>query len=343
MQLCFLFSLCLYIDQIIINPVLADSRDPEQVAAIYRQAATLAAGEEHIALRDLVCPNPNRAALSTPSAFASPATIAARQRASTPSSPTSARTIPDISQWHTDSVKVFDELYFVGTQEHSAWAIASDDGIILIDTVFDYATQESIVEGLKNQGLDPAKIKTVIISHGHGDHHGGARYLQTEFGARIIMGEADWDLVASSTRDPIPRRDISAEDGMTLTMGNTSITLYLTPGHTDGTLSSIITVKDGDNTHTAALWGGTSIRPSTPIENVQLYIDSAVRFSNIAQKAGADVLLSNHLRFDGSLEKLPALAQRQAGSSHPYVVGIDTITRYLAVAENCARAEMAYR
>ena len=31
--------------------------------------------------------------------------------------------------------------------------------------------------GLTKLGLDPAQIKYVIVTHGHGDHYGGATYL----------------------------------------------------------------------------------------------------------------------------------------------------------------------
>ena len=48
---------------------------------------------------------------------------------------------------------------------------------------------------MKKLGLDPAQIKYVIVSHGHGDHSGGAKYLQDKFGARVILSEADWDLL----------------------------------------------------------------------------------------------------------------------------------------------------
>jgi metallo-beta-lactamase class B len=221
--------------------------------------------------------------------------------------------------------------------------VVSDQGILILDTLFDYATGESIVGGLQKLGFDPADIEVVIISHGHGDHHGGAKYLQDEFGARIVMGSQDWDMVAGDRRNPIPARDIEATDGMSFTMGNTTITLYHTPGHTNGTMSSIITVSDYGEEHTVAYWGGTSITTSTPTDRVELYIDSAVRFRNIAQNAGADVLLANHLIFDGSRVKLPALANRRTNQPHPYVVGIDFINRYLMVAENCARAELTYR
>jgi hypothetical protein len=68
------------------------------------------------------------------------------------------------------------------------------------------------------------------------------------------------------------------------------------------------------------------------------YIESAGRFRTLARAAGADVILSNHTVFDGSKTKLPALATRKPQDRHPYVVGADSVTRYLTVAEECAKA-----
>jgi metallo-beta-lactamase class B len=45
--------------------------------------------------------------------------------------------IRDRSTWYVEPVKVFDNLYFVGQSEYSAWAVKTLDGIILIDTLFD--------------------------------------------------------------------------------------------------------------------------------------------------------------------------------------------------------------
>jgi metallo-beta-lactamase class B len=53
------------------------------------------------------------------------------------------------------------------------------------------------------------------------------------------------------------------------------------------------------------------------------------------------VLLSNHSDYDGTKEKLPRLATRAAGAPHPYVVGSESIHRYLTVANECAQAALA--
>src|SRR6187399_722540 len=150
---------------------------------------------------------------------------------------------PERSRWHTEPVKVFDNLYFVGQSEFSAWAVKTSAGIILIDTIFDYSVEDEVVGGLKKLGLDPATIKYAIVSHGHGDHSGGARMLQERFGTKIILSAADWDLLDRSSGTK-PTRDMVATDGQKLTLGDTTITMYLTPGHTQGTISTIIPVKD---------------------------------------------------------------------------------------------------
>ena len=56
----------------------------------------------------------------------------------------------------------------------------------------------SAAGGLKKLGLDPAKVKYVIISHAHENEVGGARLMQERYGAHIVMGAGDWDMVDQS-------------------------------------------------------------------------------------------------------------------------------------------------
>ncbi len=289
-------------------------------------AAKAAAGDEYKPLFDRLCvPEPTRP--QTP----------ARGQAATP-----RPTVPDRAQWHAEPVKVFDNLYFVGTREHSAWAVVTSGGVIVIDPLYAYAVEDEVVGGLKKLGVNPTDIKYVLVSHGHGDHSGGAGYLQDRFNARVILSAADWDLLERNTRDTSkPKRDMVATDGQSLTLGDTTLTLYLTPGHTRGTISTLIPVRDGGRQHLAALWGGTAFNFQLTPENFKMYIASAEKFSSIASKAGADVILSNHTAFDGSTTKLPALGARAPGAAHPYVVGAESIKRYLTVASECAKAGLA--
>ncbi len=298
--------------------------------------AKAAAGQDFAGVMDRICREANPAPAS-----------AAPARGAAPVTPRPAGP-PARATWHAEPQKVFDNLYFLGQTEYSVWAVTTSQGIIVVDTIFDYSVEDEVVGGLKKLGLDPASIKYAVVSHGHGDHSGGAKYLQDRFGTKVVVSAADWDLLDRSTGTK-PKRDVVATDGMKLTLGDTTLTLYLTPGHTLGTISTIIPVKDNGVPHVAAEWGGTAfnwmnnggrgyITPTQPATFwFETYLSSVRRFKDIAARANADVLIANHTIFDGSKTKLPALLTRKPGQPNPYVIGKDAVQRYLTVAEECAQ------
>jgi metallo-beta-lactamase class B len=246
---------------------------------------------------------------------------------------------PARETWFAEPAKVFDNLYFVGSKIHSSWALTSSEGIILIDTLFTYNSEEEIVGGLKKLGLDPAKIKYVIITHAHGDHVGGAKLLQDKFGSHIVMGGPDWDSIEKSVNGyPLgrPKRDIVADDGQKITLGDTAVTIVTTPGHTPGTLSMIFTVKDQGRPLTVAYSGGTAFNFPSTVPNFDTYINSQRKMAAAAAAANARVFMSNHSEFDGATSKIKMLAGRKAGEPHPFEVGADAVARYFKVSEECA-------
>ena len=106
-------------------------------------------------------------------------------------------------------------------------------------------------------------------------------------------------------------------------------------------MSTLIPLRDGADRHVAALWGGTLFNFSPDAARFGAYRDSAARMRNLARAGGADVLLSNHTDYDGTKQKLPVLVGRRAGAPHPYVVGNESVRRYLTVANECAQAALA--
>jgi metallo-beta-lactamase class B len=258
---------------------------------------------------------------------------------------TNPASAPARATWYAEPAKVFDNLYFVGGQVHSAWALTTSDGIILIDTIFPYNSEELIVGGMQKVGLDPKNIKYVLISHAHADHIGGAEMLQARYGARVVMGGPDWDQVAkypNRYKTMAPKRDMVATDGMKVTLGNTTVTIWLTPGHTPGTVSYTFTVLDGGRPVNVAYSGGTAFNfvnntPDPGIRNFQTYIDSQRHMAERAAAVGATVLLANHSEFDNAVNKNRMLAGRGNGP-HPYEIGADWVQRYFQVTQGCARA-----
>ncbi|HZT63621.1 MAG TPA: MBL fold metallo-hydrolase, partial [Burkholderiales bacterium] len=93
---------------------------------------------------------------------------------------------PARDTWYAEPAKVFDNLYFVGGKIHSSWALTTKGGIILIDTIYPYNSEELIVGGMKKLGLDPKNIKYLLVSHAHGDHIGGAEMIQSRYHPRVV-------------------------------------------------------------------------------------------------------------------------------------------------------------
>ena len=248
---------------------------------------------------------------------------------------------PARNTWYTDPAKVFDNLYFVGSKIHSSWALTTSEGIILLDTLFTYNSEEEIVGGLKKLGLDPAKVKYVIITHAHADHVGGAKLMQDRYASHIVMGGPDWDSIERSVNGyPLgkPKRDIVADDGQKITLGDTAVTLVTTPGHTPGTLSMLFTVKDNGKPITVAYSGGTAFNFPSTAANFDTYIKSQHKMAAAAAAANATVLMSNHSEFDSATTKIRLLASRKPGEPHPFEVGKEGVARYFTVSGECAEA-----
>jgi metallo-beta-lactamase class B len=242
--------------------------------------------------------------------------------------------------WYAEPAKVFDDVYFVGTKDRSSWALTTSDGIILIDTTYEYETEEVIVGGLKKLGLDPASVKYVIISHAHSGEVGGAKLMQDRFGSRIVIGEGDWETIEKSVNsfpNGKPKRDIVPMDGQKITLGDRTVTLVLMPGHTPGTVSMIFQVKDRGTPRTVAFSGGTEFNFVNDVPHFDTYINSARKFAAAAAAAGATILMTNQSEFDSAASKIRMLADRRPGEPHPLEVGQDAVQRYFKVFDECAQ------
>ena len=250
---------------------------------------------------------------------------------------------PDRAIWYASPYKVFDNLYWLGTRQHSSWALTTSAGIIIIDTNFAYTTQAEIIEGLTKLGLNPRDIKYVILSHAHGDHDQGVAELQSRYGARVVMGGPDWDATVARTEyaGGVAKRDIAVgPEGSKVTLGDTTVNIVFTPGHTVGTLSYTFPVRDQGRTIQVAYSGGTLTGNfGTNGARWDEYIASQKRIAAAAAAAGATVLLSNHSEYDQAYTKARLIPlKREVGENHPFIVGAEAVQRYFTVMAECAMA-----
>jgi metallo-beta-lactamase class B len=297
---------------------------PEALLAAARQAA----GLDHAGTYRRICGMPDN-------------------RYGAPQRPPGNRAPPPRDSWYARPYRVFDNLYFIGTRIHSAWALTTSEGIIVIDSVFEYAVEDEMIEGLHALGFDPNDVRYMLISHAHGDHDQGAAIFQQRFGTEVVMGTADWESTLARTEYPggIPTRDIAVGmDGLELTLGDTTVQVISTPGHTPGTLSYLFDVMEGGRELTVMYAGGTAFNFPPSARAFEIYRDSMIRSADLARAAGATVLMSNHTEFDRAYDRARiAQLRRLPGERHPYESDVETVVNYFLMSRDCAEAERLMR
>jgi metallo-beta-lactamase class B len=282
--------------------------------------------------------------------------------------PTPPGGTPPRENWYSPPAQIGDNLYFLGTRNHSTYALVSRKGdIILIDGNFEYATEDEIHKGLRFLGLDPKNVRYSIYAHAHGDHDGGAHLTEAAIpGVTIVYGEGDWPSVLARTGPHATRYGPQNDgtDGRVIRVGDVSVQIVTMPGHTPGTLSFLFEFKDGGKSIRVAYPGGTAISfTNTDPAYYNQYIASAQKFARAAAAFGATALMSNHSEFDNAYFKANTAARLRILNGNdrrghhgndrddvdvpkrylkdvpnPYDVGQREVLNYMGVVELCAKA-----
>ena len=162
-------------------------------------------------------------------------------------------------------IHMFDNVWYVGPGYVSCYLIKTSAGAILIDAAEEPAMVEHVIDSIKKTGTDLKDIKAILISHGHIDHWGGIDRMHELTGAPVYATEEDWKLIEATGSRPgrngtppprAPKRDRVIHEGDKLTVGDTTLELMVTPGHTSGVMSALFTVYDNGKPYKAFYSGG---------------------------------------------------------------------------------------
>ncbi len=237
--------------------------------------------------------------------------------------------------------KIFDNLYYVGTDAVSAYLITTEKGMVLIDALYGKDTTY-IPEACKQLGLPVKDIKYILCTHAHFDHCEGAAYLKKITGAKVGMTGPDWDIAEGKVDAPYKSvnskisRDWVIKDGDSLRLGTTTLHFYETPGHTPGVLSIAFPVKDGKTTYNAFMFGGIGLN-FEGVPRTEMYLRSVDR---IMQLKNVQVNISNHPGPGKIFERAEMLRSRLRSAKHPFVAP-EEFRSWLLGLKKAAEAKLA--
>jgi metallo-beta-lactamase class B len=147
--------------------------------------------------------------------------------------------------------KIIGNVHYVGTVTLNSYLIATPQGHILVNTNFE-DTVPLLRASVEKLGFMMTDIKIILGSHAHADHQQADAMVKEAAGGAMVMA-MEQDVPAlkgmkapSGKPHPIDR---VLKDGDEVTLGGTTLTAHLTPGHTRGCTTWTTKVAEGGRTY----------------------------------------------------------------------------------------------
>lgn len=238
------------------------------------------------------------------------------------------------AQYRIPMTQIFDDVWFVGNHYVGQYLIKTPDGLVQVDAAnnanevatFNYPAMQAL-------GLSASfPLKGVLLTHGHGDHDGGANWLKTNVGTEIFLGSAD---AAGKAYAPtlIDSTDLSMRQ---MSVGGKNFWILPTPGHTNGSTSSVVEVQDHGKTVRVLTNGGQSMTNSIPA--VANYLDSIERTYAMVKALHVEGVMTPHIYWDGEGAKMREILASGRTNPSQHVYGHESVVRQMVIARECSAA-----
>jgi metallo-beta-lactamase class B len=151
--------------------------------------------------------------------------------------------------------RVQGNVYYVGTNGIAQFLVTTPAGHILLDSGFESSVPR-LRENVAALGFRFEDIKVLLTGHAHIDHVQGHALVRRLTGATVVASARDAEVVAAGGKGeavydgvyswaPCPV-DRVVSDGDQVTLGGTTLTAHLTPGHTRGAVTWTMQVAAPD-------------------------------------------------------------------------------------------------
>ncbi len=197
--------------------------------------------------------------------------------------------------------------------------ITTPQGHILINTNYE-DTVPLLRESIEKLGFKMTDIKIILGSHAHPDHMQGDAVVKELTGGAMVMAMEQDVPALKAMKSPSGKAhpiDRVLKDGQQVTLGGTTLTAYLTPGHTRGCTTWTMRIPSGGRTYDVLI-ACAGLQEGARLVNNKDYPEIADDFAKSIKTfrtLPADVFLGAHSWFFDLAGKY----KRLGGAANPYL------------------------
>lgn len=208
--------------------------------------------------------------------------------------------------------KIIGNIYYVGTKSLGVFLITTPAGNILINSTYE-RNVPTIQKSIEQLGFKYSDTKILLGSHAHGDHQEGDALVKQQTGAQVIIMAEDVPAAEAMKPGGKPHPiDKVIHDGDTVTLGGTTLTAHLTPGHTRGCTTWTLKATENGRTYDVMIIGSFGTNPGFQLLNNPAAPKQVEEFEMTFKKARTipcDVPLGSHPGMYNLDEKFPKVGK----------------------------------
>lgn len=241
------------------------------------------------------------------------------------------------AQYRIPMIQIFDDVWFVGNHYVGQYLMKTSHGLVQVDAANNANEVQTFnLPAMQALGLSPGyPLKAVFLTHGHGDHDGGAAWIKNNIGGEVFLGSADITATKISSYAPtaINSTDLSMRQ---MSIGGKNFWVLPTPGHTNGSTSAVLEVQDWGQTRRVLINGGQSMTNSIPA--VANYLDSIERTYTMVKALNVEGVMTPHIYWDGEGEKIREIQASGRTQPSQHIYGHEAVVRQMVIARDCSAA-----